>query len=578
MRKLRNISRNAPQAAVVIFTIALGLVFLTPAYLTLKYLIGTRVPEEYLFLAAAALVLGAAPAASWFVKAQQYVVTRPKQAARKPYTARPAKRVVSAAARETAVKPRRAEAPRKSDSPKPEISDRDRVEERDAAVQSQIDQSARFLPISNVSTTFDDIAGYARTKESMAFVVKCLRHPDLLREAGARIPAGILLYGPPGTGKTLMAKAIAGTAGVNFYSANASEFVNVWVGLGAQNVRSLYQAAKENAPSIVFIDELDAIGGVRTSGQNQEYRQTLNALLTEIDGMAKDSGVLTIAATNDFENLDPALIRPGRFDRKIIVPLPNAEDRLAIIRLYAAKHHMSGDISLEKLAKETTGMSGSALATLFNEASIKAVMDDRSVISRWDLDEAMTQMLTNGEASKAPSPEDLKIAAYHEAGHAMILRLLAGDSVQKVSIIGNTIGAVGLTMHSNEDERQLVSLETIRARIVAAYGGRAAEEIVFGKENVTTGARQDIRTASEYIRDYLDYGAGDSLLHESAFAGGRVTPDLREARTISSQLYAEAVEFLSQHRESLDRIAGVLMERETLLGDELDQLLSITHD
>ena len=210
-----------------------------------------------------------------------------------------------------------------------------------------------------------------------------------------------------------MARAIAGTAGVNFYSANASEFVNTWVGQGAKNVRALYKAAKANAPSIVFIDELDAIGGQRTSGQNQEYRQTLNALLTEIDGMDKDSGVLTIAATNDFENLDTALVRAGRFDRKIIIPLPNVADRLAIIKLYAAKRHMASDISLEKLARETVGMSGSGISTLFNEASIRAVMANRSVIGWEDLDGAMTQMLTNGEAAKAANKEDLKIGRAH---------------------------------------------------------------------------------------------------------------------------------------------------------------------
>lgn len=202
-----------------------------------------------------------------------------------------------------------------------------------------------------------------------------------------------------------------------------------------------------------------------------------------MDGMDKDSGVLTIAATNDFENLDSALIRPGRFDRKIMIPLPNMEDRLAIVKLYAAKRAMDPDISLEKMARETVGMSGSAIATLFNEASIRAVMADRSVITNEDLDDAMTQMLTNGEAAKASNPEDLKVAAYHEAGHAVIMRLLAHDPVQKVSIIGSTIGAVGMTVRTDNDDRVLVPVEVIRSRIVAAYGGRAAEELVFGKEN-----------------------------------------------------------------------------------------------
>lgn len=275
--------------------------------------------------------------------------------------------------------------------------------------------------------TFDDIAGYAETKKNMEFIVNCLQKPELLRQVGAKIPAGILLYGPPGTGRTLMAKAIAGSAGVNFYSANASEFVQLWVGQGAINVRALYQAARENAPSIVFIDELDAIGGTRTSGQNQEYRQTLNALLTEMDGIGKDSGVLTIAAT-----------------------------RLAIVKLYADKRSMSPNISLEKLARETVGMPDSAIATMFNEASIRAVMADQGVMIKEDLDGALTQMMTNGESAKATNQEDLKIAAYHEAGHAVIMRLLAKDPVQKVSI--KYTDTVGLTFQSDNEERLLVPI------------------------------------------------------------------------------------------------------------------------
>ena len=436
----------------------------------------------------------------------------------------------------------------------------------------QTEVTIRTTPTGGETTTFDDIAGYKETKKNMAFVVKCLRDPAKLRAVGAKIPRGILLYGPPGTGKTLMAKAIAGTAGVKFYSANATEFVNIWVGQGAQNVRALYQEAKQNAPSIVFIDEIDAIGGTRTAGQNQEYRQTLNALLTEMDGMDKDSGVLTIAATNAFEELDPALIRPGRFDRKIAIPLPNLSDRAAIIRLYASKRHLAPDINLENLARETVGMSGSAIATLFNEASIRAVMNNRTVVTRADMDAAMTQMLTNGEVQKGAKKEELLITAYHEAGHAILSILVAKDPIQKVTIIGNTAGAMGLTVRGGDD-RSILPVEVLRARAIMSYGGRAAEELVFGKENITTGASQDLKDASYYIRAYLDAGAGESLLNAESFVGQKIVRDTSEAKKLSVELYNEALEFRSQHRDLLDRVAHALLEKETLMSEDLDAVI-----
>ena len=436
----------------------------------------------------------------------------------------------------------------------------------------QTEVTIRTTPTGGETTTFADIAGYAETKKNMAFVVKCLQDPAKLRAVGAKVPNGILLYGPPGTGKTLMAKAIAGTAGVKFYSANATEFVNIWVGQGAQNVRAIYQEAKQNAPSIVFIDEIDAIGSTRSAGQNQEYRQTLNALLTEMDGMDKDSGVLTIAATNAFDELDPALIRPGRFDRKIAIPLPNLSDRAAIIRLYASKRRLASDINLEKLARETVGMSGSAISTLFNEASIRAVMDNRTVVTRADLDGAMTQMLTNGEAQKATKENELRVAAYHEAGHAILSRLVAKDPVQKVTIIGNTAGALGLTVRGGDDS-SILAVETLRARAIMSYGGRAAEELVFGKENITTGASQDLKDASYYIRAYLDAGAGESLLNDESFAGQKIARDTSEAKELSVTLYNEALEFLSQHRNLLDRVAQALLEKETLMSEDLEAII-----
>ena len=576
-KRMRNVSRNGPQYAIAIIAFALGLALLVPAYLLLTFVLSRTIEtmpaadvsgfKQKLFVGSAILTLGIGPIMAVYTRTKQYLV--PRQEKLKVLHKRVSATTTQAPVTTPAGVPKDVPVQPPANTP---VVKNEQVKPT-ATTQVVDEDSVVFNPVERVSTTFADIAGYEQTKKNMEFIVKCLQQPELLREVGAKIPAGILLYGPPGTGKTLMARAIAGTAGVNFYSANASEFVNTWVGQGAKNVRALYKAAKANAPSIVFIDELDAIGGQRTSGQNQEYRQTLNALLTEIDGMDKDSGVLTIAATNDFENLDTALVRAGRFDRKIIIPLPNVADRLAIIKLYAAKRHMASDISLEKLARETVGMSGSGISTLFNEASIRAVMANRSVIGWEDLDGAMTQMLTNGEAAKAANKEDLNIAAYHEAGHAIILRLLAHDAVQKVSIIGNTIGAVGLTLRADSEDRLLVPVEKIRARIIGSYGGRAAEELVFGKDNITTGARQDLKDASEYIREYLECGAGDSLLHESAFAGGRVTPDIREAKTIASTLYTEALNFLTEHRDTLERVAQALLDKETLLDEELEVLL-----
>ena len=427
-------------------------------------------------------------------------------------------------------------------------------------------------PVQDKTITFQDIAGYEGTKRDMEFVVKCLRNPELLRQVGAKIPAGILLYGPPGTGKTLMAKAIAGTAGVNFYSANASEFIRRYVGVGAENVQALYREARAHAPSIVFIDEIDAVGGARGGEfENQEYRQTLNALLTEMDGLSKDSGVMTIAATNDYEHLDLALVRPGRFDRKIAVPLPGYDDRLAIIRLYAGKKNLSPDVSLENLARDTAGLAGAGIDALFNEAALNAVMNDRGTILPEDIDTSLTKILTNGAETKAGNLAEIRTNAYHEAGHAIILRLLTGIRVPKVSIIGNTNGASGTTFFS-EDESAQYTNRYLRNRIVAVYGGRAAEELVFGREEVTAGASDDIKTATRWIKEYLQSGLGSSLLDPEEFTSLRGA-QVEEARIMSKELYQEALSFLTAHRKELDAVAEALMQKQTLADAELDSLL-----
>ena len=556
-----NLTHNDPNSATWVLSILVGLItgpilFGVLCLLTLDQCSGPRGSEHLTMLGVVSGLIAfmAGPLMANASRAKVYMdEVRPQK--RPAVTQRPVQRPTQ----EKPVQQPKPSKPEKKEAPK-------------ITPAEQTEVTISTAPTGVETTTFDDIAGYKETKKNMAFVVKCLRDPAKLRAVGAKVPRGILLYGPPGTGKTLMAKAIAGTAGVKFYSANATEFVNIWVGQGAQNVRALYQEAKKNAPSIVFIDEIDAIGGTRTAGQNQEYRQTLNALLTEMDGMDKDSGVLTIAATNAFEELDPALIRPGRFDRKIAIPLPSLSDRTAIIRLYAAKRRLASDVNLENLARETVGMSGSAIATLFNEASIRAVMNNRTVVTRADMDAAMTQMLTNGEVQKGAKKEELLITAYHEAGHAILSILVAKDPIQKVTIIGNTAGAMGLTVRGGDD-RSILPVEVLRARAIMSYGGRAAEELVFGKENITTGASQDLKDASYYIRAYLDAGAGESLLDAESFVGQKIVRDTSEAKKLSVDLYNEALEFLSQHRDLLDRVANALLAKETLMSEDLDALI-----
>lgn len=532
---------------------------------------GVVYPKEQkakLTIAAAIAFLVVCPFLAMSSKVQQYATPGPQKSA-------PA--VASGSSQQPLQKPTHIQQPPRQEQQMPTQKPprRPPVEEEP---QEEVDITAasrmKVSAFEDKSITFDDIAGYETTKKNMEFIVHCLTHPELLKQTGAKVPSGILLYGPPGTGKTLMARAIAGSAGVGFFSGNASDFVNKWVGVGADNVRALYREARAHAPSVVFIDEIDAVGGQRTGEMNDEHRQTLNALLAEMDGINKETGVLTIAATNSFESLDSALVRAGRFDRKIMIPLPSYEDRLAIIKLYAQRRNMSPDISLEKLAKDTVGLSGSEINTLFNEASLRAVQNNRGIVLAEDVDEALTQMLTNGESLKATNKKDLEIAAYHEAGHTVILKLLAHRSVPKVTIIGSTAGYVGLTRQSEEEERKLMPVQQIRALIVAAYGGRAAEELIFGRDAVTTGARQDIQHASSLIREYLQHGAGSTLLDMEAFSGRQgVLDNAAEAKALSSELYAQAVSFLTEHRGALERVAMALLEKDTLMEDELSQLL-----
>lgn len=432
-------------------------------------------------------------------------------------------------------------------------------------------------PTQAKKVTFKNIAGYETTKESMAFIVQCLKNKNALSKIGSKIPAGILLYGPPGTGKTLMAAAIAGSAGVPMYSVNASAFINRYVGTGPASIRSLYEKARQNMPCVVFIDELDAIGGKRGAGDNEEYRSTINALLSELDGISGSAEILTIAATNRIEDLDPALIRPGRFDRKIAIPLPNKSDRKAILAVHAKNKRLAEDVDLDRLATDTEGYSGAALSTLLNEAGIYAVARGSDIICNVDIDKAMFRSTTGGEEVVSNNKNYLRITAWHEAGHAICMKLLCDRNVSRITIIGSTGGTNGITCSTNKEAKGTVTKKAMENLIKAVYGGRAAEEVLFGNaDDITASASGDIRQATAMIRDYITtYGMGSGLLNISVFTGENGTPTeyIEEANALAERLYRETVDFLTENKDLLERVANELLKKKTLGDEELTELV-----
>lgn len=425
--------------------------------------------------------------------------------------------------------------------------------------------------------TFSNIAGYEQTKQSMRFLVSCLANPQKLDGIGAHIPSGILLYGPPGTGKTLLGRAVAGEAGVPFFYVSGSAFIEKYVGVGARRVRSLFAEAKKHQPCVVFVDELDAVGTRRSDSTNDERQQTLNQLLVEISNLsAEHSKVILIAATNQIDSLDPALLRPGRFDRKIAVPLPNRSDRFAILKLASKEKRIDAAVDFEKLSMMTENMSGADLTALMNEAAIQAVCKNHDKILQQDIDEALFRMLTGGEQDEASDPEDLKVIAYHEAGHALITKLLTHDEVSKVSVIGSTSGALGFTMRYSNKDGALISKKEMEQRLMVLYAGRAAEQCFFGNsEDITTGASDDLRRASELIREYLTtYGMGkDSVLNLAVFNGVSTASIAKEAQKLAHRLYQETVAILTAHRDLLDKIAEELVKRKVLDAKDLEEIL-----
>ncbi len=427
----------------------------------------------------------------------------------------------------------------------------------------------------DVSVTFSDIAGNEEAKDDMKFLVEFLKTPKKYTEMGAKLPKGVILYGSPGTGKTLTARAIAGEAKVPFFNVTGSDFVEMYAGLGAKRVRDLFKEARKNAPCIIFIDEIDALGTSRGSDNHSEKDQTINALLAEMDGFNSSEGVIIIAATNRVEDLDRALIRPGRFDRHISIELPDYNDRLAILKLHASNKKLASDVNLESLAKLTIGFSGAGLASLLNEATILAVNRDSDIVENEDIDEAHFKMVVKGNKKKnyERSEKETKLVAYHEAGHALLAKLLTNNDIPKVTIIPSTSGVGGATFNIPK-KLHLLSKTDIVNEIITLYGGRAAEEILKGnKEDITTGASNDIERATELIYRYFnDYGLSEKygMVNISKIQEPKILDDVVD---MSKDLYDKAYNLLKDNFITLDSIAKELILKETITEDELDKII-----
>ena len=440
---------------------------------------------------------------------------------------------------------------------------------------------------------FSDVAGEDEAKENLTEVVNYLHDPSKYQEIGASMPKGILLVGPPGTGKTMLAKAVAGEANVPFFSMSGSEFVEMFVGMGASKVRDLFKQAKEKAPCIVFIDEIDAIGQKRSGGQyggNDEREQTLNQLLTEMDGFESNNGVIILAATNRPESLDPALTRPGRFDRRVPVELPDLKGREAILQVHAKKIKVAEDVDFNKIARMASGASGAELANIVNEAALRAVRDGRRFATQADLEESIEVVIAGYQKKNAiMTDEEKKIVSYHEIGHALVAAMQTHSApVQKITIVPRTSGALGYTMQVEEGNHYLMSKAEMENKIATLTGGRAAEEVVF--HSVTTGASNDIEQATKLARAMItrygmsddfdmvaletvnnQYLGGDASLACSAETQTKI--DQRVVELVKAQ-HEKAVNILTENRAKLDELAQYLYEKETITGEEFMHILN----
>ena len=424
---------------------------------------------------------------------------------------------------------------------------------------------------------FSDVAGLEEVKEDLMTVVDFLKNPDEYKEAGAEIPKGVLLYGPPGTGKTLLAKAVAGEAGVKFKAVSGSDFDEKYVGVGASKMRKLFDDAKNNAPCIIFIDEIDSMGGRRHSKQNSYDRQTLNTLLSEMDGFDGSGGVVVIAATNRIEDLDPALTRPGRFDNHFAVSLPaTAKERKIIINLYAGNKKFADDVDMESFAKETIGSSPATIKTVLNEAAIIATRKNKGIITREILDEAWMKQLMEGHLKKNGEKDNVELVAWHEAGHALA-GLLMGQDLTKASIIPSTSGAGGATFITPR-KLGLFTVKELREQVVMLYSGRNAEAVLAEKNGeslgITTGASNDIEKATGIIKKMItEYGMNENfgLLNLEEL---EIKPDViaKEAVSLSKELCSESYNLMMDNADTLKKIAEALIEKETLTGEEIRKI------
>lgn len=454
---------------------------------------------------------------------------------------------------------------------------------------------ARFQMEAKTGVTFSDVAGVDEAKEEFEEVVSFLKRPERFTAVGAKIPKGVMLVGPPGTGKTLLAKAIAGEAGVPFFSISGSEFVEMFVGVGASRVRDLFKKAKENSPCIIFIDEIDAVGrqrGTGIGGGNDEREQTLNQLLTEMDGFEGNTGIIVIAATNRVDVLDAALLRPGRFDRQVTVDVPDVKGRLEILNVHARNKKLSSEVSLEVIAKRTPGFSGADLANLLNESAILTARRRKDATTMSEVDAAIDRVIAGMEGTALVDSKTKRLIAYHEVGHAIVGTLLKHhDPVQKVTLIPRG-QAKGLTWFTPSDDQSLISRSQILARIMGALGGRAAEEVVFGYPEVTTGAGNDLQQVTSMARQMvtrfgmsnigplaLEGQGSDPFLGRSMGSTSQYSEDVAsridmQIRSIIQHCHDETVQIIKDNRVVIDQLVDILIEKETISGEEFRKIVA----